>query len=119
MGCATALMMPLRMAVAQSTDDATRGETVFEKRCTGCHSLEQDRVGPRLKGVFGRTSGGIIGFPYSQELIDAHLVWDEKSLEKWLADPGKLVPGNNMEFHVAKAEERRDLIQFLKQASGK
>jgi cytochrome c len=118
-GCALGLMAPVLLAVAQSTGDAARGQAVFEKRCTGCHSLQQDRVGPRLQGVFGRTSGGITGFPYSQELIKAHIVWDAKSLEQWLADPDTLVPGNNMEFHVAKAEERRDVIQFLKEASGK
>ncbi len=42
-------------------------------------------------------------------------MWDEKSLEQWLTDPDTLVPNNNMEFHVPKEQERRDLIQFLKQ----
>ena len=94
--------------------DPARGENVFEKRCTGCHAMETDREGPRLKGVYGRTSGAVVGFGYSEALKKAHLVWNDSTLDQWLADPDKLVPGNDMEFHVAKAEERRDLIRFLK-----
>jgi hypothetical protein len=37
--------------------DAVRGKDVFERRCTGCHSLDQNREGPRLRWVFGRISG--------------------------------------------------------------
>jgi cytochrome c len=47
----------------------------------------------------------------------AHIVWDDKSLEQWLADPDTLVPGNDMAFHVTKPDERRDLIAFLKAGS--
>ncbi|MGB0123430.1 MAG: heme-binding domain-containing protein [Silvibacterium sp.] len=99
--------------------DAVRGRAVFEKRCTGCHSMTQDREGPRLEGVFGRASGTVAGFAYSPALKKAHLVWDEASLEQWLTDPDTLVPDNNMGFHVAKPQERLDLISFLKQESGK
>jgi len=94
--------------------DALRGKDIFERRCTGCHAMEQDREGPRLRGVFGRTSGTVAGFDYSPALKKAQVVWNENTLEQWLADPDALVPGNNMEFHVAKAQERRDLIRFLK-----
>jgi cytochrome c len=96
--------------------DFLRGKEVFEKRCTGCHAMDQDREGPKLQGVFGRTSGDVAGFTYSPSLKKAHIVWDENSLERWLADPDTLVPGNNMDFHVAKLQERRDLIRFLKQS---
>ena len=109
LGDAAAMAQPAGQA------DPVRGKEVFEKRCTGCHALEQDREGPRLRGVFGRTSGTVAGFPYSPALTKAGIVWDELSLEQWLSDPDTLVPGNNMGFHVPKAEERRDLIAFLKQ----
>jgi cytochrome c len=49
----------------------------------------------------------------------AHVVWDETTLEQWLADPDTLVAGNNMEFRVAKPQERRDLIRFLKESAGR
>ena len=97
--------------------DATPGKALFERRCTGCHTLDQNRVGPRLAGVYGRKSGTVPDFPYSAELRRAGIVWDNRSLDAWLTDPDTLVPGNNMSFHVAKADERRDLIAFLKASS--
>jgi cytochrome c len=99
--------------------DAARGKDIFEKRCTGCHAMEQDREGPRLRGVVGRTSAAVAGFDYSPALQKAHIVWNDTTLEQWLADPDLLVPGNNMEFHVAKAQERLDLIRFLKESAGR
>jgi len=111
--------LSLLLATSQGQDagagDAARGKVVFEKRCTGCHSLTQNREGPKLGGVYGRVSGTVEGFAYSDALRKARIPWDEKTLNTWLADPDTLVPDNNMEFHVAKAEERRDVIAFLKQ----
>ena len=104
---------------ALTEGDALRGKDVFERRCTGCHAMDQDREGPRLRGVFGRSSGSVPGFDYSPALQKAHLVWNEATLEKWLADPDALVPGNAMEFHVAKAQERRDLIRYLRESAAK
>ena len=98
-----------------SDSDPVRGKEVYEKRCTGCHAMTSDREGPRLQSVYGRTSGTVPGFDYSPALKQAHIVWNEASLEQWLADPDTLVPGNNMEFHVPKPQERRDLIRFLKE----
>jgi cytochrome c len=103
------------MAVVSDGDDA-RGKDVFQRRCTGCHSLEQNREGPRLRGVFGRVSGSIADFDYTPAIKQAHIQWNEVTLERWLADPDVLVPGNNMEFHVAKPQERKDLVQFLKES---
>jgi cytochrome c len=97
--------------------DAVRGKAVFEKRCTGCHALDQDREGPHLKGVFGRTAGSVPGFDYSDALRNSHIVWDETTLERWLTDPQTMVPGANMDFYVAKPDERADVIEFLKEQS--
>ena len=99
--------------------DAARGQAVFEKRCSGCHALDTSREGPRLRGVFGRTSGSVPGFPYSTGLRDAHVVWNESSLDKWLADPETLISSSNMDFRVPKAQERQDLIAFLKSGAAK
>jgi cytochrome c len=104
---------------ALTEGDAMRGKDVFEKRCTGCHGLEQDREGPRLRGVFGRSAGSVPGYDYSQALQKAHIVWNDETLDKWLTDPDALVPGNNMEFHVARPQERRDLIRFLRDSTPK
>ena len=95
--------------------DAERGKAVFEKRCTGCHAMDADREGPRLAGVFGRKAGGLGGFTYSAGLKNSGLTWTDATLERWLSDPDMVVPDNNMSFGVPKAEERRDLIAYLKQ----
>lgn len=95
--------------------DAARGKAVFEKRCTGCHALDADREGPRLKGVFGRKAGSVAGFNYSAGLKNSGLTWNDATLERWLTDPDLVVKDNNMSIGVPKAGERRDLIAYLKQ----
>jgi cytochrome c len=99
--------------------DPTRGKALFEKRCTGCHALTQNHEGPQLQGVYGRTSGTVASFAYSSSLKKARIVWDEKSLERWLTDPEAFIPGNEMDFLVSKPQERHDLISYLKHSSGK
>jgi cytochrome c len=101
------------------TGDADRGKQLFEKRCTGCHSLDQNKEGPRLRNVYGRPAGSISTFKYSDALKSAHFTWDDVSLDKWLTDTESLVPDNDMSFHVPKADERADVIRFLKASAGK
>jgi len=111
---------PISLIASVSTEgDASHGKDVFERRCTGCHSLDQNREGPRLRRVFGRLSGSVPDFDYSSAIKDAHIEWNEATLERWLADPDALIPGNNMEFHVAKPQERIDLVRFLKESANK
>lgn len=98
--------------------DAARGKVVFEKRCTGCHGLESDREGPRLAGVYGRKAGSVAGFDYSAGLKNLGIMWTDANLERWLSDPDLVVKDNNMSISVPKAEDRRDLIAYLKQSSG-
>ena len=101
-------------AQAASPAAAVRGKAVFQTRCIGCHTLDRDDEGPRLRGVYGRTSGTVPNFPYSDALKRARIVWNEKSLEKWLAHPQTLVPGSGMPLYVTDTKERRDLVAFLK-----
>lgn len=99
--------------------DATLGKLIFEKRCVGCHTIEQNREGPRLAGVYGRAAGSTPQFSYSEALRKANITWSDDSLERWLTDPDTYVPGNNMEFAVRKPDERRNLIAYLKQLPAK
>jgi len=99
--------------------DPTRGAALFEKRCTGCHSLTQNHQGPRLQGVYGRTSGSVADYAYSPALKKSNVVWDQTTLDKWISDPDAFIPGNEMDFLVSKPQERLDLIAFLRQTSGK
>lgn len=104
---------------ATSAGDPARGEAVFNKRCTGCHALNQSHEGPRLQGVYGRTSGAVPGFPYSDALRRANITWNDQTLEQWLTDPDAFLPGNNMDFHVARPQERKDLVAYFRQSAAK
>jgi cytochrome c len=102
-------------AALDGDGDAARGKLVFEKRCMGCHAMDADREGPRLAGVFGRRAGSVAGFNYSAGLKNSGITWTDATLERWLTDPDLVVKDNNMSIGVPKAEERRDLIAYLKQ----
>jgi cytochrome c len=104
---------------ADNSANMGQGKLLFDKRCAGCHSLDQDREGPRLRNVYGRTAGSISTFKYSDALKSSQITWNDGSLDKWLTDPESLVPDTDMEFHVPKADERADIIRFLRLSSGK
>jgi cytochrome c len=106
-------------AAATTIGDAQNGKRLFEKRCTGCHSLDKSKEGPRLRDVYGRKAGSVPDFSYSDELKAAHIVWDEGSLDQWLTNPDAVVPDNDMAFRVSNPQERADIIQFLRLSSGK
>ena len=101
--------------IATATLLAAQGKETFERRCTGCHALAGDKEGPRLGGVYGRVSGSVPSFNYSDALKNARITWTADALDKWLADPEKLVPGNDMAFHVESAADRSDIIRYLKE----
>ena len=94
--------------------DVQSGQALFEKRCSGCHALDGDHEGPRLRGVVGRVTGAVKTFKYSSALQKAGLTWDAERLDKWLTDPDSLVPDNDMSFRVPKQEERALIIAYLK-----
>jgi cytochrome c len=97
--------------------DPNRGKEVFGKRCAGCHALDREKQGPRLRGVFGRKSGSIVSFKYSEALKSANVIWDSSSLDQWLTDPDKFIPDTDMDFHLSDSGERSDVIAYLKQLS--
>ena len=105
------------LAPATAAPDAARGEQIYG-RCQACHALAYDRVGPRHCGLFGRNAGGVPGFAYSTAMKNSHIVWNEKTLDRFLASPLKMVPGTAMTYDgVPEARDRADLIAYLKQAN--
>ena len=97
----------------------TGGQQSFEKRCGGCHALDRDKEGPRLAGVYGRAAGSVASFQYSPALQKSKLTWTSETLDKWLTDPDKLVPNNDMTFSVPSQAERSAIIAYLKEMSKK
>jgi cytochrome c len=115
---AVALAFLSVLSATATAADAQRGQRLWEGRCTGCHSLDEDRIGPRHRGVFGRKAGSAPEFTYSQAVKNAGFTWDEVKLDAWLSNPQALLPGQRMNFRVAKADDRADIIAYLKSLSG-
>ena len=102
---------------ALAAGDVDAGLALYQTRCAACHSLDYNGVGPAHRGVFGRQAAHAPGFAYSDALKASHVVWDEASLDRWLADPEKFAPGQRMGISVPEEAARRDLIAYLKQAA--
>lgn len=113
-----AFLATVALPAARAADQPD-GATLFGRRCGGCHSLDTDKEGPHLRDVYGRKAGQVHGFVYSEALKKAGTTWDEPTLDKWLTEPGDLVPGTEMDFRVPGAEERKDIIAYLKHLSEK
>ena len=97
--------------------DPRAGAQVYE-RCQGCHALEYDRAGPRHCGLFGRRAGSVQDFPYSDAMRKSGITWSAASLDRFLADPLRAVPGTSMGYAgIADAKERADLIAYLEQSN--
>ena len=102
---------------ALAAGDAEVGRALYQTRCAACHSLDFNGVGPAHRDVFGRLPAQAKGFLYSDALKGARQVWNEDTLERWLADPEKFAPGQRMGVNVPDAKDRNDLIAYLKKAS--
>jgi cytochrome c len=100
------------IAIAQ---DAVAGQKAFAQ-CSVCHSTDgTNGVGPTLQGIVGSKAGEVPGFRFSRAMKASNITWDDKSLDAYLADPQKTIPGNVMPFSgLADATERANLIAYLK-----
>ena len=108
-------MNGLILIAALAAGDPAAGEAIYSL-CQGCHALEYNRTGPKHCGLLGRRAGSVPGFDYSPAMKRSALVWNEKTLDRFLADPLKAVPGTTMTYAgVPDAHERADLIAYLKQ----
>jgi cytochrome c len=106
----------VNVAMAQ---DANRGQKLFEE-CAACHSPDRaaaDTIGPTLYGVAGRKAGEGTEFRYSPAMKRSGITWTRESLNDFVADPQKLVPGNRMPYSgMPNAKDRADLIAYLQSA---
>jgi cytochrome c len=107
------------IAIAASAKDPGSGRDAFEKRCTGCHALDKIKVGPPLRGVYGRHAGKDTQFAYSDAMKASPVSWDETTLDRWLADTESVIPDNDMSFRLNDPAERSSIIAYLRQLAGK
>jgi cytochrome c len=101
------------LALALPAGAQSGGAALSEARCAGCHSIDQHRIGPRHRGLVGRRAGTEPGFDYSPALRASGVTWTPQQLDRWLQNPGALVPGTRMGFRLASAQERQAIIAYL------
>jgi|OpeIllAssembly_1097287.scaffolds.fasta_scaffold20263_5 cytochrome c len=102
--------------VARPAIGMTLGEKLFRSNCIGCHSINCNRTGPKLKNILGRKAGSLADFShYSEPLKNSGIVWSEAKLDEFLTAPSNLVPGTAMSIvSIKDAKERREIISFVK-----
>ena len=100
--------------------NATRGGELFTIRCVDCHVITdaaENKIGPSLKGVIGRTSGTLEGYDFSDAMKAAAIQWSEDTLKAYLVAPRKFVPGTKMNFNGLKRPgEVEDIVAYLMEA---
>src|SRR3954470_3902301 len=107
--CRFALALALAAAAqagAATQIDARAGEALYT-RCMGCHALAYDRTGPHHCGLFGRRAGSVPGFAYSDAMKRSEIVWSAQTLERFLANPTKTVPGTAMGYALVPDPKER------------
>lgn len=111
------LAVPLAAGPALAQADIASGQKLYQQRCAICHTLkatEKKPTGPHLEGLFGRKAAAVADFNYSAGMKGSGIVWDEKSLNDYLAAPTKLVPGTTMPVGIPQAADREDVVAYLK-----
>jgi cytochrome c len=102
---------------ARAQDD---GQLLFNNACRTCHTTKEgdNRLGPSLHKVVGRKAGALPDYGYSSALKQGDLTWDEATLDRFIANPDAVVPGNAMKPYtgIGSAEDRKKLIAFLRQS---
>ena len=110
----------LSVGMAAAAGNPARGANAF-RACMVCHSVKpgEHMTGPSLADVWERQAGTAEGFSrYSAALKGADLSWNERNLDKWLANPQKFIPGNSMAFQgIGNEQVRADIIVYLKAVS--
>lgn len=112
-----AMLASVSVVAAEWKADPVRGKELYESRCVACHSVDTNRTGPAHRGVFGRRAGTAPGYQYSTALKESDVVWTRENLDRWLTNPESVIPGQKMGYSVPDAQDRRDLIAYLKSIS--
>ena len=109
---------PALPQAAQGTEDAS-GQQAFNNACRTCHMVREgdNRLGPNLHKIIGRKAGSLPDYGFSSAMKEADFVWDEEKLDRFIANPDEVVPGNNMKPYggLSSSEDRKKIIAFLAQ----
>jgi cytochrome c len=119
--CITFLMLLGSSALPQEPGrkgaDTESGQLTFNNACRTCHTTKEgdNRLGPNLHNIIGRKAGSLPNYGYSSAMKGADFVWDKEKLDRFIAKPDEVVPGNNMKPYggITSSEDRAKVIVFL------
>jgi cytochrome c len=113
------LSSPSALSQASQGTESDAGQLAFNNTCRTCHMVKEgdNRLGPNLHNVIGRKAGSLPNYPFSSAMKEAGFVWDEEKLDRFIANPDELVPGNGMKPYggLPSSDERKKIIAFLAQ----
>jgi cytochrome c len=116
---AMAFMLPSPSALPQASEDAS-GQQAFNNACRTCHVVKEgdNRLGPNLHGIVGRKAGSLPDYGFSSAMKEAGFVWDEQKLDRFIANPDEVVPGNSMKPYggLSSSDDRKKIIAYLAQS---
>ena len=119
---AAAYLLPSPSALPQASQGAEdpSGQQAFNNACRTCHIVREgdNRLGPNLHKVVGRKAGSLPNYGFSSAMKEAGFVWDEEKLDRFIANPDEVVPGNSMKPFggLASSGDRKKIIAFLAQS---
>ena len=114
------LSSPTALPQVSQGSEAASEQQAFNNACRTCHMVKEgdNRLGPNLHKVIGRKAGSLPDYNYSSAMKEAGFVWDKEKLERFIANPDEVVPGNSMKPYsgLASSDDRTKIIAFLAQS---
>ena len=118
-GMAYVLSSPSALPQASQGTDGVSGQQAFNNACRTCHIVREgdNRLGPNLHKIVGRKAGSLPDYAFSSAMKEAGFVWDEEKLDRFIANPDEVVPGNSMKPYggLTSGDDRKKIIAFLAQ----
>ena len=116
-GMACMLSSPSALPQASQGMEGDSGQLAFNNACRTCHVVREgdNRLGPNLYKIVGRKAGSLPDYAFSSAMKEAGFVWDEEKLDRFIANPDQVVPGNSMKPYggLSSSDDRKKIIAFL------
>jgi cytochrome c len=111
------MLIALLAAPAAAQDENQDGQLAFNNHCRTCHSTDEgdNRLGPNLHAIVGREAGSLEGYDFSSALETSDMTWDAETLDAFIEDPQRVVPGNEMRPYggITEPEVRSAIVTYL------